>query len=149
MRWRRHCSGGPSTGCQADPHLAAHRSPAAGGRCVAQRSHVRRGLRYCRWTPTGRNIPVRTLSAMRTYPTNGCGCSSPAAIPLSTWKLNALTLHCLGGLSTPEVARAFVVPPATMAAPRSGEKKDPAGPHPLIACPARANSLIGYRVCYG
>jgi RNA polymerase sigma-70 factor (ECF subfamily) len=27
----------------------------------------------------------------------------------------ALTLHCLGGLSTPEVARAFVVPPATMA----------------------------------
>jgi RNA polymerase sigma-70 factor, ECF subfamily len=27
----------------------------------------------------------------------------------------ALTLHCLGGLSTPEVARAFVIPPATMA----------------------------------
>jgi RNA polymerase sigma-70 factor, ECF subfamily len=27
----------------------------------------------------------------------------------------ALTLHCLGGLRTPEVARAFLVPPATMA----------------------------------
>ena len=39
-------------------------------------------------------------------------CCHPA---LSLEAQTALTLHCLGGLSTPEVARAFVVPPATMA----------------------------------
>jgi RNA polymerase sigma-70 factor (ECF subfamily) len=39
-------------------------------------------------------------------------CCHPA---LSLEAQTALTLHCLGGLSTPEVARAFVVPQATMA----------------------------------
>jgi RNA polymerase sigma-70 factor (ECF subfamily) len=39
-------------------------------------------------------------------------CSHPA-LPLDAQ--TALTLRCLGGLSTPEVARAFLVPPATMA----------------------------------
>jgi RNA polymerase sigma-70 factor, ECF subfamily len=39
-------------------------------------------------------------------------CCHPA---LSLEAQTALTLYCLGGLSTPEVARAFVVPPATMA----------------------------------
>jgi len=39
-------------------------------------------------------------------------CCHPA---LNLEAQTALTLHCLGGLSTPEVARAFVVPPATMA----------------------------------
>ncbi len=39
-------------------------------------------------------------------------CCHPA---LSLEAQTALTLHCLGGLSTPEVARAFLVPPATMA----------------------------------
>jgi RNA polymerase sigma-70 factor (ECF subfamily) len=39
-------------------------------------------------------------------------CCHPA-LPLDAQV--ALTLRCLGGLSTPEVARAFLVPPATMA----------------------------------
>jgi RNA polymerase sigma-70 factor, ECF subfamily len=39
-------------------------------------------------------------------------CCHPA---LNVEAQTALTLHCLGGLSTAEVARAFVVPPATMA----------------------------------
>ncbi|HEY6422769.1 MAG TPA: DUF6596 domain-containing protein [Pseudonocardiaceae bacterium] len=39
-------------------------------------------------------------------------CCHPA-LPLEAQ--TALTLHCLAGFSTPEVARAFLVPPATMA----------------------------------
>jgi RNA polymerase sigma-70 factor, ECF subfamily len=39
-------------------------------------------------------------------------CAHPA---LSAEDRGALTLRCLAGLSTPEVARAFLVPPATMA----------------------------------
>lgn len=39
-------------------------------------------------------------------------CAHPA---LAAEDRAALTLHCLAGLTTPEVARAFLVPPATMA----------------------------------
>ena len=39
-------------------------------------------------------------------------CCHPA-LPLEAQ--TALTLRCLAGLSTPEVARAFLAPPATMA----------------------------------
>ena len=47
----------------------------------------------------------------------------------------ALTLRTLGGLSTPEVARAFLVGETTMAAaPRAGQAQDPRRRDPLRAC---------------
>ncbi len=51
-----------------------------------------------------------------TSPTSGCGCSSPAATRRSPLEAQtALTLRCLGGLTTSEVARAFLLPAPTTA----------------------------------
>jgi RNA polymerase sigma-70 factor (ECF subfamily) len=57
---------------------------------------------------TARRKAVDRLRRDRAY----AACCPPA---LSTEAQTALTLRCLAGLSTPEVARAFLVPEATMA----------------------------------
>ncbi len=58
----------------------------------------------------GRTIP-HALSR-----TTGCASSSPAATPHSIPEAQiALTLRTLGGLSTPEIAKAFLVPEPTIA----------------------------------
>ena len=60
-------------------------------------------------------VPPRRASTA-TCPTSGCElfftCAHPA---LAAEDRGALTLRCLAGLTTPEVARAFLVPTATMA----------------------------------
>ena len=59
---------------------------------------------------------ARRCRATRWCATTCCGSSSPAATRrLSTEAQVALSLRTLGGLSTPEVARAMLVPEATMA----------------------------------
>jgi RNA polymerase sigma-70 factor (ECF subfamily) len=55
--------------------------------------------------PTGDDLPDERLQLFFT-------CAHPA---LAAEDRVALTLRCLAGLTTPEVARAFLVPPATMA----------------------------------
>ena len=57
----------------------------------------------------------RPIRRSTTFPTNAFACFSRAATPLSIEAQIALTLRCLAGLSTPEVARAFLVGEATMA----------------------------------
>jgi RNA polymerase sigma-70 factor (ECF subfamily) len=53
----------------------------------------------------------------------------------------ALTLRLLGGLETPEIARAFLVPEATMAQRIVRAKRRSGTPTSPIACPRKRNSL--------
>ena len=101
----------------ADPAgcLAADHGAAQGRRPAAARPGVRRPARH----PAGRGRPgrrPRRRTATASCRTSGCSCSSPAPTrPSPAEDRGALTLRCLAGLTTPEVARAFLVPTATMA----------------------------------
>ena len=113
--------------------LAAHHRASQGRRPAAARPHLRRPARAA----AGRGRPRRTGrpvdaddddvpdERLRLFFT----CCHPA-LPLEAQ--TALTLRCLAGLATPEVARAFLVPTRDDGpAHRAGQAQDPGRAHPV------------------
>ena len=94
---------------QASRHRPAAPSHAARAQAGAARLRDRGAAR-------ARRARSRRRAGRRHRRRACCGSSSPAVIPvLSTEARVALTLRLLGGLTTPEIARAFLVPEATVA----------------------------------
>ena len=99
----------------------------------------------------GRARPTEAPALERSTTTSAttcCGWCSPACHPvLSTDARVALTLRLLGGLTTPEIARAFLVPEARS---RSASCA-PSARWPRRACrsrcPAATSSRRGWRRC--
>ena len=71
-------------------------------------------------------------------------CCHPALSPLAQ---TALTLRLLGGLEVPEIARAYVVPEATISQRIVRAKKKSATPASRTGCPARRSCPTGCRRC--
>ena len=74
-------------------------------------------------------------------------CCHPA---LALEAQTALTLRCLAGLTTPEVARAFLRADRDDGpAARAGQAQDPRGPHPVPGAGARRAARRGCPACCG
>ena len=71
-------------------------------------------------------------------------CCHPALTPASQV---ALTLRAVGGLTTAEIARAFLVPEATVAQRISRAKRGSGPAGAASGCPRRPSARSGWRRC--
>src|SRR6266511_4824748 len=120
MRCRRHspspCASGRATACRPTRAAGSRRPPATvpSTACAASRVDANCSARWACSRPAMR-IPARPRRWDRCRTTGSASCSPAATRPFSTAAQVALTLRLLGGASTKEVARSFLVAEPAMA----------------------------------